>query len=145
MDLAARPNRVTAKDDSVAVLVDTPVTISVLGNDFYWNKNHPGVDISVDDSGALPVSTWPKTTAYGGTASLNPDGTVVYTPAAGFVGIDTFTYRIVAQDGFGATATVKISVQTAVPANNPVALIGLALGMVGAGGFMLRRQRKQAR
>jgi LPXTG-motif cell wall-anchored protein len=35
--------------------------------------------------------------------------------------------------------------QTAVPANNPVALIGLALGMVGVGGFMLRRRRKQAR
>jgi hypothetical protein len=35
--------------------------------------------------------------------------------------------------------------QTAVPANNPVALIGLALGMVGAGGFMLRRKCKQAR
>jgi LPXTG-motif cell wall-anchored protein len=36
-------------------------------------------------------------------------------------------------------------VQVPVPANNPVALIGLALGMLGAGGFMLRRKRKQLR
>jgi hypothetical protein len=33
--------------------------------------------------------------------------------------------------------------QTAVPANNPIALISLALGMVGAGAVMLRRRRKQ--
>ncbi|MDR2128845.1 MAG: LPXTG cell wall anchor domain-containing protein [Burkholderiaceae bacterium] len=33
--------------------------------------------------------------------------------------------------------------QVPVPANNPVALIGLALGMLGAGGFILRRRRKQ--
>jgi hypothetical protein len=34
---------------------------------------------------------------------------------------------------------------TSVPANNPVALIGLAFGVIGAGGMMLRRRRKQAR
>jgi hypothetical protein len=144
LDLAARPNRVTAKDDNVSAFIDTPVTFPVLGNDKdHWNAL--GVNIGVDNSGALPVNTWPKTTAGGGTVSLNSNGTLTYTPAAGFLGTDTFTYRAVAQDGSWAEATVRISVQVPVPANNPVALISLALGLVGAGGLMLRRRRRQAR
>ncbi|MDR2128662.1 MAG: cadherin-like domain-containing protein [Burkholderiaceae bacterium] len=91
------------------------------------------------------INTWPKTTANGGTVSLNSNGTLTYTPAADFLGTDTFTYRTVAQDGSWAEATVRISVQVPVPANSPVTLIALALGVVGASEMMLRRRRQQAR
>ncbi|MDR2128663.1 MAG: hypothetical protein LBP52_06320 [Burkholderiaceae bacterium] len=59
IDLAARPNRVTAQNDNVSARVNTPVTISVLGNDKdHWNAL--GVNISVDNSGALPSIPGPK-------------------------------------------------------------------------------------
>jgi hypothetical protein len=41
-------------------------------------------------------------------------------------------------------AARPITLSTSVPANNSAALIGLALGLFGAGGVMLRRKRKQA-
>jgi sugar lactone lactonase YvrE len=146
MDLAARPNRVTAKDDSVSALLNTPLQIpvsSILANDKeHWNAL--GVNVSVDDSGALPINTWPKTTANGGTVNHDAvNGVLTYTPKAGFLGTDTFDYRALVPDGSWAKATVKVSVQAAVPANNPTALISLALGMVGAGGMLLRCRRKQ--
>ncbi|MDR2127717.1 MAG: hypothetical protein LBP52_01425 [Burkholderiaceae bacterium] len=40
-------------------------------------------------------------------------------------------------------ASWPVKVPISVPANNSIALISLALGMVGAGGVMLRRRRKQ--
>ncbi|MBT9317279.1 DUF4347 domain-containing protein [Leptothoe spongobia] len=50
------------------------------------------------------------TTANGGTAVVDAvNNTVLYTPAAGFIGIDTFTYTI--QDNKGDTDTATASVQ----------------------------------
>jgi Bacterial Ig domain len=43
-----------------------------------------------------------------GTASINPDNTVTYTPANGFFGLDTFTYTV--RNSPGATATRNVSV-----------------------------------
>ncbi|MEV7974382.1 Ig-like domain-containing protein [Cellulomonas sp. NPDC089187] len=45
-----------------------------------------------------------------GTAVLNEDGTVTYTPAAGFSGTDTFTVTVVDSLGQVATATVTVTV-----------------------------------
>ena len=48
-------------------------------------------------------------TDQGGTASVAADGlSVVYTPNAGFIGNETFSYTI--QDGSGATATATVAV-----------------------------------
>ena len=38
---------------------------------------------------------------------VNPDGTVSYTPPAGFTGTDTFTYTV--SDGAGGTDTATVS------------------------------------
>jgi hypothetical protein len=43
-----------------------------------------------------------------GTAVLQPDNSVLYTPDSGFVGTDTFTYRITLASG--ATDTAKVSI-----------------------------------
>jgi hypothetical protein len=45
-----------------------------------------------------------------GTLHLAVDGSFTYDTAAGFVGIDTFTYRATANDGSASQATVRVSV-----------------------------------
>ncbi|HLA10493.1 MAG TPA: Ig-like domain-containing protein [Pyrinomonadaceae bacterium] len=49
-----------------------------------------------------------------GTVQNHDNGTITYTPAAGFVGVDTFTYTICAPEGCltsSATAAVTIEVR----------------------------------
>ena len=87
-----------ANDDSATTDMDSPVTVDVLAN---------------DDLGDQPTSitAFDAVTANGGTVVDNGDGTLTFTPAAGFVGTDTFTYTISDVDGETSTATVSISVQ----------------------------------
>ena len=58
-----------------------------------WYKTHLGIDVQewggaafrwVDDAG----------TAANGTLTLNANGSVTYAPAAGFNGVDSFTYTL---------------------------------------------------
>ena len=72
-----------------------PVVIEVLAGD----SDPQGEALTVTAVGT-PLS---------GTAHINTDGTVTYTPSSGwFAGVDTFTYTI--SDGHGGTATATISV-----------------------------------
>ena len=86
-----------AADDTAATAVDTPVAIPVLVND--------------SDPQSQPLSVARVTAPTHGTAVIETDGTVTYTPSAGYAGTDAFTY--VASDGaYGtdvATVTVTIS------------------------------------
>ena len=89
----------TAANDSFATTIDTPMTVvapGVLGNDS---------DVDGDLLTAVLV-TGPAS----GTLALNANGSFTYTPAAGFVGTATFTYR--ASDGIVTSnvATVSIAV-----------------------------------
>ena len=84
--------------DSATTHAGVPVTVPVLGNDTFEGT---------------PVIT--GTTSPGhGTVSVNPDGTLSYTPNAGYVGPDSFTYTVTS-GGVTETATVTISVT-----NDPV-------------------------
>ena len=94
-----------AVDDSAVTDQDTPVVISVLGND------------SDPDGHAFAVDS--TTPPLNGTVVVNPDGTITYTPNSGFVGTDTFTYTIcevggpvggVPATGLCDTATVTVTV-----------------------------------
>ena len=88
----------------------TDIDIDVLAND---------QDLDVDEQDAPitlpgPVADDPGASDQGGTFVLNGDGTeLVYTPADGFSGVDTFEY--VAQDGLGqgcaATVTVTVAAE----------------------------------
>ncbi len=73
-----------------------------------------GIDVVADDLGTVldPVVT---TAPSRGTVT-QAGGTSTYTPAAGFSGVDSFTYRICATDGSPACAdaTVTITVTAAV-------------------------------
>ena len=85
-----------AIDDDAVTEEGTAVTIDVLAND----SDPDGDDLSVS-SASDPAN---------GTTTVNADNTVTYTPDAGFVGTDTFTYT--AFDGeWEDTATVTVTVE----------------------------------
>ena len=91
----------SADDDAASTNTNTPAVIDVLDGD-----TDPNGDT------LTPVITDQPTN---GAAAVNDDGTVTYTPADGFKGIDTFTYR--ASDGnlTSNLATVTITVANAAP------------------------------
>ncbi|MGQ0805505.1 MAG: Ig-like domain-containing protein [Actinomycetota bacterium] len=94
-----------ANDDAAVTQEDSPVTLAVLAND-----TDPDGDTLFVRSFSDPAN---------GSVIDNPDGTITYSPDAGFVGTDTFTYT--ASDGeFDDTATVTITVE-ARPNTAPVA------------------------
>ncbi|MDS0259232.1 Ig-like domain-containing protein [Haloarcula sp. S1CR25-12] len=102
----------TASDDSVNTTENATLAIDtaeLLAND---------TDPDGDTLTVTGVSSQPAN----GTASLD-NGTVEYTPAAGFTGEDSFDYRI--EDGAGAadTATVFITVEPSEP-EGPVLSVG---------------------
>ncbi len=88
-----------AVNDSVSTPPNTAIDINVLAND------------SDPDNDALTVTG--LTTPAHGTVSLNGNGTVRYTPAAGYLGTDTFQYR--AQDAQDVSNLATVTVTT----NNP--------------------------
>jgi VCBS repeat-containing protein len=93
-----------AVNDSAATLAGTPVTVQVLAND---------TDL---DGDALTVAA--VGAGANGTAQINPDGTITYTPQAGFTGQDSFSYTVA--DGRGGTATAVVGITVdAVPGSIP--------------------------
>jgi hypothetical protein len=85
-----------ANPDDAATPAGAPIVINVLAND------------TDADGDVLAVSA--VSTPAHGTAVVLLDGTVRYTPAAGFVGSDTFTYTARDPAGATSTATVRVSV-----------------------------------
>ncbi|MHA7246763.1 Ig-like domain-containing protein [Arthrobacter tecti] len=92
-------------DDEASTTTGTPVTIGVLAND--TDPNIPGTDQTLSVS---EVST-----PANGTAAVNADGTITYTPNASFSGTDTFTYTVSDSAGGTDTVTVSVFVPDAVP------------------------------
>jgi hypothetical protein len=91
-----------ARNDLPATNEDTPVTINVLSND---------IDT---DGDTLTITS--LTQPAKGTAVLNPDKTITYTPNLNTNGSDSFTYTISDGHGGSDTATVSLSV---IPVNDP--------------------------
>ena len=92
-----------ARKDTVTTGQGQLISINVLANDTDAQSN---IDPSSVAIGTLPTN---------GSTTVNANGTVVYTPAAGFAGTDTFTYTV--KDSLGATsnaATVTLYVPGAV-------------------------------
>ena len=89
-----------ATDDAPSTPINTPVVVNVKANDF--------------DPNGTPLTNNPTIvgTPTGGTASVNPDGTVTFTPTPNFTGTAVFKYAI-CDNGTPAlcdTATVTITV-----------------------------------
>lgn len=81
-----------AQNDSATTSKDVPVTIAILAND-------TGSTIAVTSVGAAAHGT----AMIAGTA-------VLYTPASGYTGADSFTYTIIDASGATATATVSVTI-----------------------------------
>ncbi len=88
-------------DDQEITIEDLPVTIAVLANDVA--PDSPIV------ASTLVITEQPSN----GTVEVNDDGTVAYSPAEGFTGVDTFKYTVEDLDGDTSNeATVRISIVT---------------------------------
>src|SRR3546814_2798801 len=74
---------------------DSALVIDVLGND-----SSPG-------GGALTVAA--VTQGANGSVTINPDNSLTYTPAADFLGTDSFAYTV-SDDAGSETATVSVTV-----------------------------------
>ncbi|HSX84110.1 MAG TPA: Ig-like domain-containing protein, partial [Cellvibrio sp.] len=70
----------TAVSDSRTIPVNSNITLNVLANDFDADGD-PIAVVSVDSSSNADIT-------------LNPDGSIFYSPNRGFQGADTFTYTI---------------------------------------------------
>ncbi|HCH3755045.1 TPA: tandem-95 repeat protein, partial [Vibrio parahaemolyticus] len=82
--------------DKATVVEDTPTIIKVLGNDTFEGD---GKVVSLDTNNG-PAN---------GTVSVNPDGSVTYTPNDNYQGTDSFTY-IVTSGGVSESTTVSVDV-----------------------------------
>ncbi len=91
-----------AADDVASTVQGQSVNISVLDND--------------QDPDGDPLSLQSVTQPGHGSASVSGNK-VLYTPAAGFTGTDSFNYSIA--DGKGGTASAKVTVTVLAPANRP--------------------------
>jgi VCBS repeat-containing protein len=82
----------------------------------------PGVLSNDTDADGHRLSAQLITAPAHGAITLNADGSFAYTPAAGYSGPDSFTYR--ASDGFATTsaATVAITTTRPIPSLSPDAL-----------------------
>ncbi len=83
-------------DDLAETDEDTPVTIDPLAND----SDPDGDELSI---AGIPV-------AENGTVTVNPDGTIEYTPDPDFNGTDTITYVATDPDGNETPGTIIVTV-----------------------------------
>ena len=85
-----------AATDTRTTPVGTPIAIAVLAND------------SDPDGDSLTLVS--VTSPSHGTATVNANGTVTYTPAAGFNGIDSFKYSVSDSQGAANNGSVDVTV-----------------------------------
>lgn len=100
-----------ANNDFTTTPAATPVAVDVLAND---TLNGDPVVIG-DLTGPPTVITPPSN----GTAMVNPDGTVTYTPEPGFCGTDTFEYEIATPEPFTFTAATG-TISAVLPAGSVI-------------------------
>ncbi|MBN2356652.1 tandem-95 repeat protein [candidate division KSB1 bacterium] len=75
-------NPPVANDDAAETFMNTPVTVVVMANDFD------------PDGDAITVTAITQPPAGEGSAVLNGNGTITYTPPSGFTGETSFTYTL---------------------------------------------------
>ncbi|KAI9549917.1 hypothetical protein GHT06_004502 [Daphnia sinensis] len=84
LDPNSSTNPPVANPDLATTVINTPVRIAVLANDQSGNLKSELVATS------LSIIEQPKN----GKITINSDGSIIFTPNAGFIGSDSFEYRI---------------------------------------------------
>jgi autotransporter-associated beta strand protein len=104
----------------------------------------PGVLLNDTDPQNWPLTAALVTSPAHGSLTLNPNGSFLYTPAAGYTGPDSFSYQANDADGSSNTATVSLTVNPLPTAANhsyvtdqgltlSMATPGVLLGATGSG------------
>ena len=96
-----------ARDDSATTTPGTAVVIDVDGNDSDADGNLRRDQVIITQNPS------------NGTLTCDNQSNCTYTPNAGFIGVDTFTYRICDTTGLCDTAVVTITVAAPAPTNRP--------------------------
>jgi hypothetical protein len=145
-DSIALTGTLKAVDDSYSMVADTSLTVAapgVLGND----SGASGIALT-----AVLVSG-----PSNGVLGLNADGSFTYTPNAGYIGPDSFTYKAAAASLTSNVASVSVTVLTnaavctvncapgtgATPELDSLLLFGS--GLSGLGAYALARFRAKRR
>jgi hypothetical protein len=110
--IAVRANRAPVTvDDAVATTIDTPLVVDVLGND-------TDPDTVIDPANRIDPATvfipFGGKPSMGGAAIPNADGTIAYTPAPGYAGVETFKYAVkdtYGTPGISKAASVRVEVR----------------------------------
>ena len=89
----------TADDDSYGTPRDQPLTVAL-----------PGALANDSDPDGDPLTAIKLTDPAHGTVALNPDGSFTYTPNPGYVGPDSFTYKVNDGHADSNAATVNLTV-----------------------------------
>ena len=100
----------TAVADNYSTDEDTPLTVTA-GN---------GVLANDTDADSNPLTAALVTNVAHGTLALAANGSFTYTPAAGFDGTDSFTYR--ASDGSAQSGTATVTITVTAANDAPVAV-----------------------
>ncbi len=112
------PARPVASDDAYTVVGDQVLTVpppGVLAND---TRSGSGTLTAVHVSGPRH-----------GTLALNADGSFTYTPAVGYVGLDSFNYK--AADGGGETGVAHVAIQVRRPNRVPAGTADVVATVAG--------------
>ena len=121
-DFTGDDSFIVTVDDGNGGTVDIPVNITVTPvNDIPVAVNDSAtlnedasinIDVIANDTqlGDTPTTVTAITQPTNGTAVLEADGTVTYTPNADYNGADSFTYTITDANGDTSTATVNLTV-----------------------------------
>ncbi len=97
----------TATADQYSVLQDTILTVPV-----------PGLLANDVDANGDTIIAQLRANVQHGTLAFNSNGSFVYTPAAGYVGTDTFRYRVF-DSVTGTSNTVTVSLKVVPPSVEP--------------------------
>lgn len=94
----------------------------IAADDQYTSIGNVGIEVNQASAGVLANDISPDgkslsvdavnngTTASGGTYAINADGTFTYEPAAGFIGVDSFTYTLKNSDNLIGNEQGKVSI-----------------------------------
>lgn len=115
-----------ASNNGLVAITVRPINTAPVANDnnYIGQKNTtlnitaPGLFVDDSDDVGFTLDSFDAASVHGGTVVVNTDGSFSYTPATGYVGVDSFTYTIKDTPGLTDTATVTIDVRDP---NNPIA------------------------
>lgn len=126
INVSGRNDAPTAVDDTAVLLSGVSTILRPLDNDF---------DVDGDPNPALLIITQAPTN---GSLSSQPDGTLIYTPQAGFSGIDTIRYTVADDRGQQSEqATIRLDIAPAPSSGNIVtgAFMGAPIDVDAIAGF----------